>query len=196
MLKELEKYAQEHQIPIMEKDGLDFLTKLIREEKINSILEIGSAIGYSAISMALINKDIKIDTIERDEYRYQEALNNIEKFNLTNQINIINDDALTYNLPDNKYDLIFIDAAKAQYQKFFERYLPYLHQEGYILVDNLNFHGFVDGSNITNNRNTKQLVRKIQKFKDWMNAQPDFKVKEYQIGDGLFLVQRRLDNEQ
>lgn len=195
MLNDMEKYAFDNQIPIIEKESLEFLTSFIKEKNITSILEIGSAIGYSAIMMALINPEIKIDTIERDIARYQIALNNIEMFNLNDQINIINDDALTCEIPNNEYDLIFIDAAKAQYQRFFERYLPTLKNDGYVLVDNLNFHGFVDGSNVTNNRNTKQLVRKIQRFKDWILNQSDFIVQEYHIGDGLYLIQRRMDNE-
>ena len=117
-LEEIEKYAKDNNIPIMQKDGIIFLTKYIKENNIKKILEIGSAIGYSAIKMALVNENIKITTIERDPIRYKEAVKNIDNFNLNNQINIILNDALNTEIKD-KYDLIFIDAAKAQNIKFF-----------------------------------------------------------------------------
>ena len=80
--KSIEKYAEEHNIPIMEKTGIKFLTKYIEENNVKSILEIGSAIGYSAIKMALVNENIKITTIEKDNVRYMEALKNIKDFGL------------------------------------------------------------------------------------------------------------------
>ena len=80
--KHIEKYAEEYNIPIMEKSGIRFLTKYIEQNKIKNILEIGSAIGYSAIKMALVDEKIKVTTIERDETRYIEALKNIKEFGL------------------------------------------------------------------------------------------------------------------
>ena len=117
-INNIEEYAIKNNIPIMEHDGIEFLIEYIKKNNIKSILEIGSAIGYSAIRMALIDKDIKVTTIERDVKRYEEAVKNINDFNLNNQINIILDDAFNVEL-DKKYDLIFIDAAKSQYIKFF-----------------------------------------------------------------------------
>ena len=118
-ISELENYAKENNIPIMMKDGIEFLCNYIKENNIKNILEIGTAIGYSSIMMALVDKDIKITTIERDEKRYKEALKNIEKFNLENQITPILKDAFEVELKE-EFDLIFIDAAKAQSIKFFE----------------------------------------------------------------------------
>ena len=85
-IERIKKYADENNVPIMLEDGIDFLTAYIKKNNIKSVLEIGTAIGYSSIMMALVDKDIKITTIERDEKRYKEALKNIEKFNLENQI--------------------------------------------------------------------------------------------------------------
>ena len=117
-IKDLEEYAKINHVPIMLKDGIEFLTDYIKKNNIKSILEIGTAIGYSSIKMALVNDDIKITTIERDSNMYNEALKNIKAFNLDNRINVIYSDALDVELND-KYDLIFIDAAKSQYIKFF-----------------------------------------------------------------------------
>lgn len=88
-LKKIEVYAGNNNVPIMLKDGIEYLCNYIKENNVKRILEIGTAIGYSAIKMALVNNDIEITTIERDEQRYNLALNNIKKFNLENRIKVI-----------------------------------------------------------------------------------------------------------
>ena len=183
-LKELEKYAEENNVPIMQKDGIDFLTNYIKENSIKSILEIGSAIGYSSIKMALVDDDIKVTTIERDIDRYNVAVKNINDFNLNHRINIINDDALEIEL-DDKYDLIFIDAAKSQYIKFLEKFEKNLNTNGVIVSDNLSFHGLVEDDSKTNNRNTKQLVRKIRKYIEYLKENSNYKTTFYELGDGV-----------
>ena len=105
----------------MQKDGIQFLTNFIKDNNIKNILEIGTAIGYSAIKMALVDNDINIISIERDEERYNKAVKNIKKFKLNNRIKLIKDDAFNVEL-NEKFDLIFIDAAKAQSIKFFNKF--------------------------------------------------------------------------
>ena len=164
-LEEIEKYAEVNNVPIMQKDGIEFLTDYIKKNNIKNILEIGSAIGYSAIKMALVDNDIKVTTIERDKERFDLAVKNINEFNLNDRINIILGDALEIEI-NGEYDLIFIDAAKSQYIKFFEKYELNLKKGGVIVTDNLYFHGLVEDESKTTNRNTKQLVRKIRKYID------------------------------
>ncbi|MBR6690058.1 MAG: O-methyltransferase [Bacilli bacterium] len=183
-LEELEKYAEINNIPIMQKDGIEFLVNYIQENNIKNILEIGSAIGYSAIKMALVSDDIKVTTIERDKERFDIAVENINNFNLQNRIKIINEDALNIELLD-KYDLIFIDAAKSQYIKFFEKFDKNLNNNGVIVSDNLSFHGLVEDETKTNNRNTKQLVRKIRKYIDYLKENKNYKTIFYKLGDGV-----------
>ena len=173
-IEDLENYALINNIPIMQKDGIEFLTRYIKDNNIKNILEIGSAIGYSAIKMALVDKYIKVTTIERDTLRYNIAVDNINKFNLSDRINIINDDALNIEL-NGKYDLIFIDAAKSQYIKFFEKFEKNLNTNGVIVSDNLSFHGLVEDESKTNNRNTKQLVRKIRKYIEYLKNNNNYK---------------------
>ena len=187
---EIEKYAEENNIPIMQKDGIEFLTKYIKENNIKNILEIGSAIGYSAIKMALVDEDIKVTTIERNENRYNMAVKNIKDFNLENRINIILDDALNTNIK-GIYDLIFIDAAKSQYIKFFEKYELNLKQGGVIVTDNLSFHGLVEDESKTTNRNTKQLVRKIRKYIDYLKNNDNYETVFYKLGDGIAVSKKR-----
>ena len=183
-IEDLEEYARLNNIPIMQKDGIEFLTNYIKDNNIKNILEVGTAIGYSAIKMALVDTDIKVTTIERDIDRYNIAVNNINKFNLSNRINIILGDALDINLVD-KYDLIFIDAAKSQYIKFFLKFDKNLKEKGVIISDNLSFHGLVEDDSKTNNRNTKQLVKKIRKYIEFLKDNEDYITTFYTIGDGV-----------
>ena len=120
-IRKMEKYADEKGIPIMEKEGINFLVEFVKLNKIKNILEIGSAIGYSAINMALASNDVMVTTIERDKDRYIEAVKNIKKVGLDDRITLILADALEFKT-DEVYDLIFIDAAKSQYIKFFEKF--------------------------------------------------------------------------
>ena len=187
MLEEIEKYAKDKNVPIMQKDGIEFLTNFIKENDIKNILEIGTAIGYSAIKMALISPSISITTIERDEERYNEALKNVKNFKLENQINLIYGDALEVEVDGN---LIFIDAAKAQSIKFFNKYEPLLKKGKYIITDNLSFHGLV-GSNEKMSRNVKQLVRKISDYIEFLKENNDYETKFYETGDGISISQKR-----
>ena len=183
MLKEIEKYAKEKNIPIIEKEGMEFLKNIVKENNVKNILEIGTAIGYSAINMSLIDKDIKIITIERDYIRYQEAINNIKLFKLENRIKVINQDALDINLT-NQFDLIFIDAAKAQSIKFFNKFENNLKQKGIIITDNLSFHGLVEKQENLS-RNLKQLVRKINNYIEFLKENNNYITTFYSVGDGM-----------
>lgn len=189
---DLEKYAKENNIPIMLKDGIDFMLKYIKENNIKKVLEIGTAIGYSAIKIALLDKDIKVKTIERDESRYREAVKNIEDFNLNNQIDIIFDDALNIEL-NEKFDLIFIDAAKSQYIKFFSKFKNNLNTNGVIISDNLKFHGLVDKPlDQIESRNVRGLVRKLNEYITFLKNNEEFKTTFYNIGDGIS-ISRKID---
>ena len=182
-IEELEKYARDKHVPIMLKDGITFLTDYIKKNNIKRILEIGCAIGYSSINMALVSDDIKITTIERDQKMYDKAIKNIEAFNLGNRIDVIFGDALDVEI-DGTYDLIFIDAAKSQYIKFFEKFKYNLDENGVIVTDNLEFHGLVkDSSNCS--RNTKQLVNKIKKYVEFLKNNEEFETEFLSIGDGI-----------
>ena len=121
---ELEEYAKENKVPIIQYDSLIYLLTIIRLKKVTRILEIGTAIAYSSLQMANMSDDIVIDTIERDDEMYDIAKANVEKYNKQAKIKIHHSDALMLDLNELKseYDLIFIDAAKAQYQNFFNRF--------------------------------------------------------------------------
>lgn len=189
----MEEYAKEHNVPIIEKDSIAFIMKFIKANDVKEILEIGSAIGYSAILMASVKDDIKITTIERDETRYMECLKNVKKCDMQDKINVVYQDALEVNLSGVSYDLIFIDAAKGQYTKFFEKYKYFLKPSGVIISDNLKFHGHVGNRNNIANRNLKQLVGKIENYIDFLKDNEEFETKFYDVGDGLSVSIRKND---
>lgn len=184
VLEEIETYAKENNIPIMMKDGINFLTNYIKENSIKNILEIGSAIGYSAIKMALVDSDIHVTTIERDVNRYNEALKNIKKLNLEDRISVILADAFDVEL-DECFDLIFIDAAKAQYIKFFNKFDLNLKKGGVIFSDNLNFHGLTHTTDFIESRNVRGLVRKLNQYIDFLKENKNYNTNFYDIGDGI-----------
>lgn len=190
IINEIKEYAHKNNVPIMTDDGIEFLTKYILENNVKNILEVGAAIGYSAIMMCNVDKDIHVTTIERDEERYLEAVKNIKKTNLEDRINLIFDDAFNVNL-DGSYDLIFIDAAKAQNGRFFEMFKNNLKDDGTIITDNMNFHGlvFLDDSEIES-RNLRQLVRKVRNYKEFLKENKEFKTEFLDTGDGIAISKR------
>ncbi len=184
ILDEIKDYAHKNNVPIMLDDGIEFLTNYIRENNIKNILEIGSAIGYSAISMALVSDDVHVTTIERDVNRYNEAIKNISKMHLEDRINVILSDAFDVELNDC-FDLIFIDAAKAQYIKFFNKFDSNLKSGGVVFSDNLNFHGLTHTNEYIESRNVRGLVRKLNQYIDFLNENKDYNTSFYDIGDGI-----------
>lgn len=191
-IKEIEKYAKKEDVPIMQKRGINFLCSLIKKNNVKRILEIGTAIGYSSIMMSLVDDNIRITTIERDESRYLEAIKNIKKCNKEKQITLILGDALETNI-EGEYDLIFIDAAKGQYIKFFEKYSKNLSKNGFIVSDNMSFHGLVEETERIRNKNLRQLVNKIKKYIDFLKNNTEYKTKFYKTGDGIAVTVKRED---
>lgn len=183
-ISEIKEYAHKHSVPIMMDEGIDFICKYIVEHNVKSVLEIGAAIGYSSIIFAKLAPDIFVTTIEIDEDRFNQAVDNIKDNNLENRIRIFLGDALTYPI-DGKYDLIFIDAAKAQYIKFFERFKYSLNKDGVIISDNLSFHGMVQDISLTHNYSTKKLIRKIKKYIAFLEQNKEFHTDFYTCGDGI-----------
>lgn len=185
IIKEMREYADRNNVPIMMDEGINFLTNFIIKNQVKSVLEIGTAIGYSSIMMCLCNPNVVVTTIERDEKRYFEALKNIKKLKLEDRITLIYHDALDVKLED-KFDLIFIDAAKAQNQKFFEIFEKNLKPNGAIITDNMNFHGLVE-KNIDDiqSKNLKGLVRKVKEYKDFLEENSHYKTRFYDVGDGI-----------
>ena len=185
LILEMEEYASLKNIPIIEKDSIAFIMKYIKKNNIKNILEIGSAIGYSTILMASVDRDVMVTTIERDEARYMECLKNVKKCGFEKKINVVFQDALDVNLTGVKYDMIFIDAAKGQYIKFFEKFKYFLNDGGVIITDNLKFHGYVGKSKEIESKNLRGLAQKIEDYIEFLKNNQEFETNFYDVGDGL-----------
>ena len=196
LILEMEEYAKEHNVPIIEKESIAYLMKFIKQHDIKSVLEIGSAIGYSGILMASSSQQVKVTTIERDETNYMEALKNVKKCGFEGKVTVVFQDALELNLAEGtEYDLIFIDAAKGQYKKFFEKYKYFLAPGGAIITDNLKFHGYVGKSDKIESKNLRQLVGKIEGYIDFLKTNEEFDTEFLNIGDGLSVSVRKNDEK-
>lgn len=190
-IREIKKYALDNKVPIMVDEGIDFLTTFIIKNQTTNILEIGSAIGYSAIMMALANPNVKITTIERDRERYLEAVKNVKKMGLEDRITLIFNDALETSI-EGKFDLIFIDAAKGQNIRFFEKFEPNLTDHGVIITDNIDFHGLVQKDvDSIQSRNLRGLIRKIREYIDYLKNNPKYEVEFLKIGDGIAVARKK-----
>lgn len=195
ILLEMESYAKEKNVPIIEKESIAFIMKYIKSNEIKNVLEIGSAIGYSGILMASSTPDVMVTTIERDNARYMECLKNVKKCGLEKKINVVFQDALEVNLSEDiEYDLIFIDAAKAQYTRFFEKFKHFLAPNGVIISDNLKFHGLVENKETITSRNVKGLVRKLEDYVTFLKENEEFTTDFYDIGDGISVSRRNESN--
>ena len=184
LIKEMKEYAEDNNVPIITDEGIDYIRNYIKENNIKRILEVGAAIGYSSILMALTDEEITITTIERDEKRYLEAVKNIKKFHLQERITLLYKDAFDVEL-DEEFDLVFIDAAKAQNTKFFEKFSKNLAKQGTIITDNMNFHGLVEDESKIESRNLRALIRKIKAYHEFLENNENYKTEFLDIGDGL-----------
>ncbi|SEM31244.1 Predicted O-methyltransferase YrrM [Mesobacillus persicus] len=193
ILAEMEAYAKEHQVPIMEPAGIEMMLQMLRLKKAETILEVGTAIGYSALRMAYALPNAKIVTIERDEERLSKARAYIKEANKESQILTIYGDALetaTQVSQLGTFDAVFIDAAKGQYKRFFEIYTAFLKPGGMVITDNVLFKGLVATQDTTNKR-IKSLVKKIDDFNRWLMSHPDYDTVILPVGDGVAISMKR-----
>ena len=186
LISDMERFAKKENVPIMQKESLDYLISFIKQHDIKSVLEVGTAIGYSTILIKEVVNNIT--SIERDEERYNIAVKNVELSNLNN-ITLIKADALDITITD-KFDLIFIDAAKGKNKEFLDKFKSNLNENGYIVIDNMDFHGLVGKSMTIEKRRLRSLVKKIENFIKYMEEQTEFKVTKIDKGDGLYLLER------
>ncbi len=181
---DLKQTALNMKIPIISDEGLLFLLDLIKKNNVKKVLEIGTGIGYSAIMFADLVCDIK--TVEKDPFFANVARKKIVEFNLESKITVVEQDALDASFTE-LFDLIFIDAAKAQYEKFFCLFKDNLALNGMIVTDNLNFH-HLDINKV--NKNTKNLIKKLQRFKTFLINNTEFVTTFTDLGDGMSVSRR------
>ncbi|WP_239984889.1 O-methyltransferase [Sporolactobacillus pectinivorans] len=188
-LRRMEEKAHEIYIPIMQPSAMAFLQQLIRWTKATRILELGTAIGYSAIRMRIAAGDsARIVSIERDPEMIREARQNISEIGFDQSIRVVEGDA-TADLQEvcesAPFDLILIDAAKAQYQHLFLDYSRFLKTGGVIVTDNVFFHGLVCDIDTVRKKQLHRLVEKVDCFNHFLAARNDFETVFLTVGDGL-----------
>ncbi|WP_154840719.1 O-methyltransferase [Staphylococcus pasteuri] len=183
----LREYANTNQVPIVDRNTLEIIKQIIRIHQTKRIIEIGTAIGYSSMQFASVSKDIHVTTIERDPEMIDQAKHNITSNQFTNQIELIEGDALEQfdKVKSQTFDMLFIDAAKAQSKKFFELYTPLLKKGGIVVTDNVLYHGFVSNIDIVRSRNVRQMVKKVQQFNEWLMKNEQYTTNFLNMDDGL-----------
>ena len=184
-LEKIKQKALEEHIPIIMDETLDVIEKYLESNKPKRILEIGTAVGYSAICFTeFLDKEGKIDTIERDLERVKEAKENIKKVGLENKINIYEGDAVEIlpNLND-KYDVVFIDAAKGKYPFFLKEALRLINKNGIIFADNILYKGYVMSN--YNKHKQRTAVRNLREYIKEVSENPSLETKILEVGDGL-----------
>ena len=196
-LNNLKEEALKDNIPIIRDATLEKISEIVLQNNIVNILEIGTAIGYSTVNLALLNKNIKIYSIEKDRQRFLKAKENICKFNLINQIKVVHADANNHMskfffkkyrdfIQQDQFDMIFIDAAKGQYINFLKKGIKFLKLDGYIIADNVLFKGYVLGE--YNKRKYRTIVNNLRKFIDVLKDEEKFETDIFEIDDGLLVA--------
>ncbi len=192
-LAKIKEKALDDHIPIIMDDTLAVIQEELKEVKLNKILEIGTAVGYSAICFSeFLSENGKIDTIEREAERVLEAKENIKKAEVAEKINIMQGDA-TQILPtlNEKYDMIFIDASKGKYPFFLKEALRLLAPNGIIFADNVLYKGYVLSD--YNKHKQRTAVRNLREFLKEVNELQEsqkYRTRVLEVGDGLAIISR------
>lgn len=185
LIEEMEKYAQEHNVPILSWQSAEFLEQLVVLKDPKRVLELGTAIGYSSIRIArnLKGKSV-IHTIEKSTDNIVVAKDYISKSGVANKIKLLEGDALNI-MPQlkKKYDLIFLDADKEDYKRLFDYSLVLLRRGGLLIVDNLLWHGYAASTRVP--KQYKESTNHIREFNKLFMNQPNLKATIIPIGDGL-----------
>lgn len=190
-LKEMEEYAEKNHVPIIQPEVTQFLKVLLKMKKPKNILEIGAAIGYSAILMAESTPDdTSITTIERRDDMVDLAMKNIEEFGFENRIKVLKGEATEIlNTMDEKYDFIFLDASKGHYKEFFDRSIKLLDSNGLIVCDNVLFRGMVASDDLVKRRKIT-IVKRLREFLKYITEIKGYTTSIIPIGDGIALIYR------
>ncbi len=191
-LLQLENFAKENGVPIIQKETAKFLEFMISMKEPKKILELGTAIGYSSILMSkTLNDKCRITTIERDETMINLAKQNIKRFNLQDRIEIKEGECLeVLEKLDDKYDLIFMDAGKGHYNHFLPHCLRLLNDKGIIIADNVLFRGMVASDNLIKRRKIT-IVKRMRTYLDMVSNDENLITTVIPMGDGIALTKRR-----
>lgn len=187
LILEMEKFAEENNVPIVTKEVAEYIKFMLEMHKTKDVLEVGTAIGYSGTLMAQViqKNDGKLVTIEIDEERYNQAKENFTKSGLDNVSQIFGDAVEEIKKINQKFDFIFIDAAKGKYRNFFDDSWKLLNEGGIIFIDNIMFRGYLYKEYP---KRFKTIVRRLNEFIDYLHAEHNFVLLPF--GDGIGLCRK------
>ncbi|TCP54567.1 caffeoyl-CoA O-methyltransferase [Tumebacillus sp. BK434] len=185
LLLELEQRAEAGFVPILDLETVSFLQVLLKIAKPRRILEVGTAIGYSALVMAGAC-EAQITTMERDPERAAEARANFAKAGLQDRIELLEGDALELIGGLGHYDFVFLDAAKGQYPRFLELLDPHLETGGVLLSDNILFQGMVSGQEEVKHK-LRTMVNRLREYNELLAHHPGYETTFLPLGDGVSL---------
>lgn len=189
MLKDIKKIGKDLHLPITLDETLEFLIDTIKKNNAKNILEIGSAVGYSAIAMAECGVK-HIDTVEIDTERAKTAKENVKIENYDNIINVINADAKNFlDECTNKYDFVYLDGPKGQYVNYLDKLIECTKIGGIIFADNVLFKGMVRGS-MPVAHGVKAMIKNLRLYLDKIENHPKLKTEIFEIGDGVSISKK------
>ncbi len=195
LLSELREYAEENHVPIIEEECEEFYNFLINTTKPKKILELGTAIGYSAISFSMNESVERLVTVEINEDMVKIAKKNIKESGLEDKIEIVHSDAYEYLVESSDtFDFIFIDAAKGQYEKYFDEAIKLLNRDGIIVCDNVLFRGMIANQELVKRRKIT-IVKRLRKFLKDIKDDDRFYSSIVPIGDGALLIRRKFEED-
>lgn len=191
LLERMYSYAMRNSIPIMEEDGINYLQMYFQQKQITSLLEIGTAIGYSAVSLAGANPQLKrILTLEIDPQICALAAEFIREAGLSDIIEVVNCDCRQFET-DELFDAILLDGPKAHNSQLLKRFEGNVAQGGCVIVDDVYFHGFIDNQSVIRTRRMRSMVRKMEAFRNEFISDPGYEVTYLKIGDGILIGEKK-----
>lgn len=196
---EMEQYAEENFVPIICKESLRMMESILLLHRPKKIIEIGTAIGYSSLNFCrILNGECKIKTYERNLKRYETALDFIARSPYNNQVEVVLSDAAENLILEEEYDMAFIDAAKGQYQYFFDNIYPYIKKGGILVSDNIFFRGQVcEDTQMEVTRRNRTIYRRMNDYLHFLMAEcKEFHSSLIPIGDGMALTIKRREEDE
>ena len=182
--------AEADHVPIIRRDTEEYLEKLIRKEKINNILEFGTAIGYSAAFFDAVSEKTRVCSVEKDEYAFEIAKHNLKSLGKEGKIQFILGDALRLTdtikeMSGGEFDLVFIDGGKSHYLQLVKEAMQLCRIGGYILSDDIWQRGLTKINPLEAKRKHRTSMRNMQEYLEYITTAPELKTELLDIGDGL-----------
>ena len=190
LIRQIREQAVKDGVPVMEEESIDYVRRFLKENNVRSMLEIGTAVGYSSIVFASYIEDLNIVTLENDPERHRQAVANIERAGLSERIRPLLADARQFSL-NEKFRCLFLDGPKAHNEELYKIYRDNLTDDGIIIVDDVYLYGILDDPQRKIKRRLRPLVNKLRAFREEMLSDAAYESTYLQIGDGLLICKKR-----